>query len=300
MNRKVQLSVGLQGKAVCPVLMGFGCTIGGAAGTRVMDNWGQRMLAMAVLWAVPCGSIWSVVPVISNMFFKPWQTALVCIGILAWMTIMMIITAKVFGNKLSSEESRSGMIMELPPIHKARIKHIAKESWYKTWDMFKRAFRTISLFSLIFWAFSYSSTGAIEGSLIYKIGTAIEPVTRFFGLGWQTFIAFLASAFAKEAVLGVLTALFAGGASLSDITFNAAGAADNVAGIANMMPGIVGQAEALAFIFAMTFNIPCVMALGATYRESHSVKWTAMVAVFYAACALLLSCVIYHIAGVFL
>lgn len=45
--------LGLQGKAIMPILTGFGCTIGGAAGTRVMDTWGQRILTMAVVWAVP-------------------------------------------------------------------------------------------------------------------------------------------------------------------------------------------------------------------------------------------------------
>ena len=66
--------LGLQGKAICPMLMGFGCTIGGACGTRVMDNWGQRMLAMSIVWAIPCASIWSIIPVISGMFFSWWQT----------------------------------------------------------------------------------------------------------------------------------------------------------------------------------------------------------------------------------
>ena len=66
--------LGLQGKAVAPILMGMGCTIGGASGTRVMDNWGQKMLTMMVVWAVPCASIWSVIPVISGMFFPIWGT----------------------------------------------------------------------------------------------------------------------------------------------------------------------------------------------------------------------------------
>ena len=62
----------------------------------------------------------------------------------------------------------------------------------------------------------------------------------------------------------------------------------------------VSQAEALAFIFACTFNIPCVMALSTTYRESHSFKWTARVALFYIGSALILSCIVYHIAVLFL
>jgi ferrous iron transport protein B len=57
----------------------------------------------------------------------------------------------------------------------------------------------------------------------------------------------------------------------------------------------VTRPEALAFIFALTFNMPCVVALAATYQEIHSVKWTARIAAYYTLTALLLSCAAYHI-----
>ena len=292
--------LGLQGKAVAPMLMGLGCTIGGASGTRVMDNWGQRMLAMAIVWAVPCGSIWSVAPVVSSMFFPAWATMLVCIGILVYVVFMMWLVSKIFGNTLAPKDQRSGMIMELPPYHKAHWKHIIKEAFLKALDIFKRALRTVLLISLIFWIFSYTSTGNVEDSLLYKVGTVIEPVTRIFGMGWRTFVAFLSSAFAKEAVLGVLNALFVSQGSVADIAFNANKAAVDTSLLAASMNLTVSKAEALAFIFACTFNIPCVMALFTTYRESHSFKWTARVALFYIGSALLLSCVIYHVADLFI
>ena len=291
--------LGLQGKAVAPILMGFGCTIGGTCGTRVMDNWGQKMLAMAVVWAVPCASIWAVMPVISGMFFPAWGTLLICLGILIYVVILMWITSKVFGNKLAPVESRTGMIMELPPYHKAHWKHIAKEALLKAWDIFKRALRVVTLISLFFWVLSYSNSGSVEDSLLYSIGTFIEPVTRFFGLGWRTFMGFLGSAFAKEAVLGVLNAIFVGQSSLVDATFSAKSAGVDGAALAMVMGQTVSKAEALAFIFACTFNVPCVMALSTTYRESHSLKWTARVAGFYIGGALILSCIVYHIALLF-
>ena len=123
---------------------------------------------------------------------------LICIGILLYMMVMMWIVSRVFGRKLSPKETRSGMIMELPPYHRAHWGHILKESFLKAWDIFKRALSTVALVSLLFWAFSFSTTGKIEDSLLYQVGTFIEPVTRFFGMGWQTFMGFLSSAFAKE------------------------------------------------------------------------------------------------------
>ena len=292
--------LGLQGKAICPVLMGFGCTIGGACGTRVMDNWGQRMLAMAVVWAVPCGAIWGVIPVISGMFFGPAGTLLVCLLILIYMALMMWIVSRIFGRTLAPKENRSGMIMELPPYHRAHWKHILKEAFLKAWDIFKRALGTVTLVSLLFYALSFSGSGDIRSSLLYRVGTAIEPVTRFFGLGWQTFMAFVSSAFAKEAVLGVLNAAFVGQSNLLEATFFAKSAAQDNAALAVSMVQAISKPEALAFLFACTFNVPCVMALTTTYRESHSLKWTARVAGVYIGGALVLACIVYHIVALFL
>lgn len=61
--------VGLQGKTIMPFFMGLGCTIAGATGTRVVDNWGQRVLAIAMSWAVPCAATLSVVPTIAIALF---------------------------------------------------------------------------------------------------------------------------------------------------------------------------------------------------------------------------------------
>ena len=292
--------LGLQGKAICPMLMGFGCTIGGACGTRVMDNWGQRMLAMSIVWAIPCASIWSIIPVISGMFFTWWQTMLVCIGILLYVVVSMTIVSKVFSRKLAPAETRSGMIMELPPYHKAHWKHIIKEAFFKAWDIFKRALGTVTLVSILFYVLSFSKDGNVNNSLLYRVGTFIEPVTRFFGMGWQTFMAFVSGAFAKEAVLGTLNAVFMGGNSLMEATFFAKTAKADTAMLGSAMSAVIAPAEALAFMFAATFNIPCLMALSTTYKESHSLKWTAKVALFYICNALILSCIVYHIASIFM
>ncbi len=56
--------LGLQGKSVMPFLVSFGCTMGGAAGARVIDNWGQKVLTIALAWAVPCGAAWAIIPML--------------------------------------------------------------------------------------------------------------------------------------------------------------------------------------------------------------------------------------------
>lgn len=283
--------LGLQGKSVMAFFMGAGCTIGGAAGTRVIDNWGQRVLAMSLVWAVPCGATWSLMPTLASMFFGS-GAVVVMIGIVAFMFLSMAVTAKIFGPKLAPAAGRSGMIMEMPPYHKPRWGHLIRHTLNHAVDIFKRAIRVIFLVALVFWILSYTSDGNVENSIIYKVGTFIEPITRIFGLGWQTFMAFVASALSKEAVLGVLSSIYTNSGTVFDSTIGAAAASSN---LGEVLPAVISKAEALAFIFATTFNVPCVMALASTYRESHSLKWTLKIAAYYTCMALLLSCVIYHI-----
>lgn len=283
--------LGLQGKSICAFLMSFGCTIGGATGTRVIDNWGQRVLAIALVWAVPCAATWAVMPTLAQIFFGN-GAIFILLSILVFMVIMMAITAKIFGNTLAPKETRTGMIMELPPYHKPKWGHIFRTTISKGADIFLRAIKVITTVSLAFWLLSYSGSGNVEDSIIYKIGIFIEPFTRIFGLGWQTFMAFIASAISKEAVLGVLSALYTG---TGDIFSNTFGSGASTANLNEILPQVISKAEALAFIFATTFNVPCLVALAATHRECHSLKWTVRIVLYYMSMALLLSCVMYHI-----
>lgn len=98
----------------------------------------------------------------------------------------------------------------------------------------------------------------------------------------------------KEGAIGVISALYTGGSYGSAFTEAMAGA-----GVASNLSEIllanVTKPEALAFIFAMTFNMPCVVALAATYQETHSVKWTARIVGYYTVVSLLLAFIAYHI-----
>ena len=116
----------------------------------------------------------------------------------------------------------------------------------------------------------------------------------FFGLKWQAFLAFCASAISKESLPGVLNTLYDTGGSLVSSTFGTK-VADNDSGISEILSANFTQAQGLAFIFAINFNMPCFSALAATARETHSVKWTAKIGAFYTVAALIVSCIVYHI-----
>lgn len=145
--------------------------------------------------------------------------------------------------------------------------------------------------SVIFWILSYSANSEVNHSIIYRIGTAIEPVTSIFGFRWQTFIAFLSSAVSKESVLGVLNSLYTGTGNIF-MTIQGRKLSENLGSI---LVNRIAPAEALVFIFAVTFNVPCVAAVAATYQETHSMKWTLRIAGYYILMAFILAFLAYRI-----
>jgi ferrous iron transport protein B len=283
--------LGLQGKSVMPFLVSFGCTMGGAAGARVIDNWGQKVLTIALAWAIPCGAAWAVVPMLSTVWFGA-GAPLVIVAILAVMVLHMWITSKVFGGSLVKKEDRCGMIMELPPYHKPKWGALFRYVLGRTKDTFFRVLKVVLLVSFVFWLLTFTKTGSMDNSILYRVGKFIEPVTKIFGLGWKTFMAFIASSIGKEGAIGVLSTIFT---DHSMLTVGGTVAGGAVANINELLVANVAKPEALAFIFAITFNMPCIVALAATYQETHSAKWTAIIAVYYTLGALILACIAYHI-----
>ena len=283
--------LGLQGKSVMPFLVSFGCTMGGAAGARVIDNWGQKVLTIALAWAIPCGAAWSIVPMLSTVWFGA-GAPLIIVAILAVMILHMWVTSKVFGRHLVKKEDRCGMIMELPPYHKPKWGALFRYVLGRTKDTFFRVLKVVLLVSFVFWLLTFTTTGSMDNSILYKIGTFIEPVTKLFGLGWKTFMAFIASSIGKEGAIGVLSTIFT---DHSMLTVGGTVAGGAVANINELLVANVAKPEALAFIFAITFNMPCIVALAATYQETHSAKWTAIIALYYTVVALLIACAAYHI-----
>ncbi|MBP3892540.1 MAG: ferrous iron transport protein B [Atopobiaceae bacterium] len=285
--------LGLPGKVMMPFLSGFGCNIASVTGMRVVDSWGQRVLAIALSWAVPCGSTLSVIPTIAYAIFGFGGMFCVLLLLAVGIPLVMLLTARVFGDRLAPKSERAGLIMELPPYHKPHIKPLLALAFRRYTGILKRAFKTISVVALVFWAFSYSASGVINDSIIYTIGTALEPVSRFFGMGWKLFMAFLAGIMAKESVLGALAALYG---SAADATLISAASGAAAAGFSPaVLATQVAPAEAMAFLSALMFNIPCVMVVGATHSETHSLKWTVLISLFYFCLALCISFCVYHV-----
>lgn len=287
--------LGLQGKAIMPFLISFGCNIGGVTGTRVIDNWGQRVTTMALSWVVPCAATWGVIGLVSSVFFGS-SAVLVVLSLFVVAILYMMITSKIFGKHLIKDSDRIGLIMELPPYHKPKYGNLFRFVLNRMGDVLLRALKVIILVSVLFWALSYTADGNVENSIIYKVGTFIEPVTMWFGLRWQTFMAFIASAMGKEAALGVLAALFNTSGEAVGVWNAVAGEVSiNASSLGGALMTNISKAEAFAFIYAFFFNVPCLMTVASTHQESHSAKWTLRIVGYYIVAALIIAAIAYHI-----
>lgn len=181
--------------------------------------------------------------------------------------------------------------MELPPYHKPKWKHIIRTTLMKAWDIFCRAFKVITLVSIVFYLLSYNWFDS--GSILTAVGQVIEPVTSKFGMTWQMFMAYISSMLTKESLLGVINALYSN-TDMVNAAFNAK-SMGMTEGMIALLPQVINKAQALGFIMAIVFNVPCTMTVAATFRENHSKKWIARSVVYYLVFSLALSFIFYHI-----
>ena len=124
--------------------------LAGVAGSRVIDNAGQRFLTMLLVWSIPCGTTLSLAPMLGGIFFGPVGSALVLV-LMAAMTIgSMYLASCIFGKQLVDDTQSHGLVMELPPYHKPKWRHILRSSLMKAWDIFWRVFTVIYAVSIAF------------------------------------------------------------------------------------------------------------------------------------------------------
>lgn len=283
--------LGLQGKSICSLLMSMGCNMAGVAGSQVIDNSGQRFLTMILVWSIPCGSTLSLAPMLAAVFYGPIGAVLIILLMFLTTIGSLFLVSHIFKKQLISEEDKGGIIMELPPYHKPKWSHIIRVTLVKAKDIFIRAFRVITLVSIVFYLLSYNWFD--NGSILSIIGQVIEPVTSTFGMTWQMFMAYISSMFTKESLLGVLNALYSN-TDIVNAAFNAKlnGMSE---GMMQLLPQVITKAQALGFIMAIVFNVPCTMTVAATFRENHSKKWIALSVIYYLVFSLVLAFIFYHV-----
>jgi ferrous iron transport protein B len=249
--------LGLHGKSVLPLCLGFGCNVPAVLGTRIIDSPRSRLLTILITPLVPCSGRMAVVTLIAAAFFGN-MAIFVSIGLVMFSLIMLIIVGLIMNRFIIGGEN-TALLMELPLYHIPNPRIIGIATWQNTVAFIKRAGTIILAVSLIIWALSIAPSGDIDTSFLSQIGKFLEPLGRLMGLNWQMMVALLSSFIAKENTIASLGTLLGG----------------QGVGLTQQLKLLLTPASAMAFLVLQVLFIPCIATVTAIYHETRSWRWPA-------------------------
>jgi ferrous iron transport protein B len=224
--------IGLPGKAFVPLIVGFGCSVPAIMGTRTLESRRDRVITVFMSPFMSCGARLPVYALFAAAFF-PESSGLVVfslymIGIAFAVLTGLLLRATVFQGEASH------FIMELPPYHKPRFRHIMIHTWLRLKIFMFRAGKVIIAMVLVLGLLNSLviteeglSFGGVEGgqerheSLLERIGKTITPVFSPLGISeenWPATVGVFTGLLAKEAVVGTLSSLYGQDAAFEDAT----------------------------------------------------------------------------------
>ena len=214
MDRFMRL-IGLPGKSFVPMIVGFGCTIPAVMATRTLENKKDRFMTVFMTPLMSCGARLPVYALFAAAFFSAAAGAVVFSIYLAGI-VLAVLTGLLLKNTLFKGEA-SPFIMELPPYHAPRLRHIMIHTWIRLKVFMRRAGIIIILVvTLLSFLNSLGTDGSFgnensEKSVLAGIGRAITPVFEPMGIekdNWPATVAIFTGLFAKEAAVITMTSLY--------------------------------------------------------------------------------------------
>lgn len=249
--------LGLHGKSVLPLCLGFGCNVPAVLGARIIDSPRARLLTVLLAPLVPCTGRMAVVAVIAAAFFG--SNALpVSIAILVFSLVILLVVGLIL-NRFAIKGESEVLIMELPLYHIPDLKLTGMVTWHNLMAFIKRAGSVILIVSIVVWLLSVIPAGTSGDSLLSAFGKWLEPLGSLMGLNWQMMVALISSFVAKENTIATLGVMLSG--SGMDFT--------------DQIRTILTPAAALAFLVLQVLFIPCVATVGAIKQETGGWRWPA-------------------------
>jgi len=207
--------LGLPGKSFVPLLVGFGCSVPAIMATRALASKRDRFLTIFMTPFMSCGAKLPVYVVFGAAFFADSPGKLVFLIYLAGMVLGVL--TELLLKKTLFRGAPSHFIMELPPYHLPRLKHILLHSWDRLKVFIFRAGQVIVPMVLVLGVLNTIGTDGSIGnddsdkSVLAAVGTAFTPVFEPMGVekdNWPATVAIFSGLFAKEAVIGTMTSLY--------------------------------------------------------------------------------------------
>ena len=279
---KLLRKIGLSGRSIVPMLIGFGCSVPAIMATRTVSSDRDRKMTILLIPYMSCSAKIPIYAFFTAAFF-PKHKALVMIslyvlGILVGILAALILKSTAFRGKPVP------FVMELPNYRLPSVKSVTLLLWEKAKDFIERAFSVIFLATIIIWFLQSFDTrlNVVENSadsLLAGIGTLIAPVFRPLGFAdWRCATSLITGLVAKESVVSTMEILLDGSA----------------------LSSLFGTTRiAVSFLVFTLLYTPCAAAIATVKREWRSGVRTALVVVNQCAVAWVAAFLVYQIGGLF-
>ena len=272
--------IGLSGRSIVPLLMGFGCSVPSVMASRTLPSARDRQLTVMLTPFMSCTAKLPIYAFFTQLFF-PDNGALVMISLYLLGILMAIIVALVLKNTIYRGEPVP-FVMELPNYRIPTAVSVLRLIWDKGKDFMQRAFSVIFIATIVVWFlqsfdFHFSLVADPQNSILASVASVISPIFEPLGFAdWRITTSLISGFMAKESVVSTLTVLFGSGVSISSV---------------------LGVASAYALLVFCLLYTPCVATIATVRHElgnRHAwamVVWQCVVAWLVAfAVKLLLEC----------
>ena len=254
---KLLRKIGLSGRSIVPMLIGFGCTVPAVMATRTLPSERDRKMTILLTPFMSCTAKLPIYAFFVSAFF-PGHGGLIMTGLYILGILVGILAAVLFKSTLFKGEAVP-FVMELPNYRLPGVKNVSQLLWEKAKDFLQRAFTVILVATVAVWFlqsfdFQFNLVEDSSGSILAVISGWLAPLFAPLGLGdWRIITSLVSGFMAKESVVSTLEVLFAGGVETALTTL----------------------AAASLLVFCLLYT-PCVAAIAAVKRELGG-KWAVLV-----------------------
>lgn len=258
---KLLRKIGLSGRSIVPMLIGFGCTVPGVMASRTLPSERDRKMTIILTPFMSCTAKLPIYGFFTAAFF-PKHGALIMIGLYFTGIAVAVLVALISRRTLFKGEAVP-FVMELPNYRLPGAKNVAQLLWDKAKDFLQRAFTVIFIATIVIWFLQtfdlqLNMVTDSQSSILAMLAGMIAPVFAPLGFGdWRISTSLIAGFMAKESVVSTLSILF---------------------GSTNHLTALLSPVSAAALLVFCLLYTPCVAAVSSIKRELGG-KWAAAIVV---------------------
>lgn len=274
---KLLRKIGLSGRSIVPMLIGFGCTVPGVMASRTLSSERDRKMTILLTPFMSCSAKLPIYAFFTAAFF-PKNGAIVMVGLYFIGILMGILVALLLKKSLFRGEAVP-FVMELPNYRMPGLKNVGQLLWEKARDFLQRAFSVIFIATIVIWFLQsfnlqFDIVSDSKDSILAAAAGVAAPLFAPLGFGdWRICVALITGFMAKESVVATLSVLVGAGGMLQEL--------------------LTPWSAFSLLIFCLLYT-PCVAAVSAIRRELGG-RWACAVAVGQCLIAWLAAFVIYTI-----